>query len=115
MYKEGYLGHIDQVIARQDLLMIKGWGWIKGLNYTPATVIIKVNDKFYPTTFGMEKRSDVATYLNNPASVMSGYNSSLDIKDCKSITVTAIIVGQDHRTFYPSPSLKIDLKELKHN
>ena len=115
LYKPGYLGHVDQVIARQDLLIIKGWGWIKGLNYTPATVIIKVNDKFYPTTFGMEKRSDVATYLNNPASVMSGYSSSLNIKDCKSITVTAIIVGQDHRTFYPSPSLKIDLKELKHN
>ena len=115
LYKLGYLGHIDSLVVKNDLLMIQGWAWINGLKETPATVIIKLNDKYYPTTFGTVERADVALSLNNPVSLKSGYNCSLDIKDCKRITISTIIVGKDHQTFYPSPSINIDLKELKHN
>ncbi len=115
LYIPGYLGHIDGVIVKPNLIMIQGWAWIKGFKDKPSTVIIKVNDKFYPTSFGREKRVDVASFLHNPDSLMSGYSCGLNFKDCKSLSITPIIVGKDHRTFYPGSSINVNLKDLKNN
>ena len=105
LYHAGYLGNIDSINVSHGLLKIRGWAAAPPRDMPAATVIVKLDHKYYPTVYGLP-RPDVMNYFRNKNYRFTGFESTISIpkRADETCNLSLVVVGQGRASFYQSPT-----------